>query len=391
MRRILLDPLSVAGGGASAPKTITPAAAPSAAPATPAAKPASPPPAPDNDDPFAFEPTKKDVTPAAKPGDKPAVTPPVHDEVDKLAPKELRERVKQLRSESQTYSAKIKEYESKIAQSEAHGKDVAALTARLEQLERDKNQSDAELRAAKQESSPKFKEKYEKPFDQAATDARELINQFNVTEADGTIRKANWETDFSRIYSLQYPAAKQLAQELFGDFSSDVMLQYNELHKLNRAKNNALEEERAKFKERNAQEIANQAKEREFQNDLWKKTNSRLSDSVPDYKNDPEDTEATEARKHALEVFDSEIKAADRQDFVNKKILRDAHIRQRVGMFPVLKLQVARLTEEKARLQAQVDELKGTAPGKTQRSSGGEKPVDDDADWGKSLIEAVKP
>lgn len=391
MRRILLDPLSVAGGGASAPKTITPAAAPSAAPATPAAKPASPPPAPDNDDPFAFEPTKKDVTPAAKPGDKPAVTPPVHDEVDKLAPKELRERVKQLRSESQTYSAKIKEYESKIAQSEAQGKDVAALTARLEQLERDKNKSDAELRAAKQEASPEFKEKYEKPFNNAAERAKKQITELTVTNPeDGTTRPAAWG-DFAALYSLPVGKAIEQANALFGTSSNFVLGLREKLLDLDAARQSALEEERAKFKERNAQEIANQAKEREFANGLWKKTNSRLADSVPDYKNDPEDTEATEARKHALEVFDSEIKAADRQDFVNKKILRDAHIRQRVGMFPVLKLQVARLTEEKARLQAQVDELKGTAPGKTQRSSGGEKPVDDDADWGKSLIEAVKP
>jgi hypothetical protein len=392
--KILLDPVAPAGGGGT-PAPVKPAAAPAAAPSKPAAAPAaaSKPapvaaPEPASDDPFAPPPKAA----APKPGEKAAPAAPVApDDVDKLAPKELRERVKQLRTESQTAGGKLKELEAKIKQFESQGKDTTALTGRLAALEKERDAAYAELRAAKQEASPEFKEKYDKPFNTAAERARKQVLELQVTNAeDGTNRPATWE-DFSALYSLPVGKAIEQANTLFGTSAQFVLGLREKLLDLDSARQTALQEEREQFKQRTEKEIAGRTVEREKVEFTWAETNTRLAESVADYKNDPEDTELNDARKHALTVFDSKINAADRQDYITKKIQRDAHIRQRIGAFPVLKLQLTRAQEKITALQAQVDELKGTAPGKVKRPGGTETPDEGDEDYLSLIKKAVQP
>jgi hypothetical protein len=381
--RTLFAPDSPSGFAPATPKPATPA--PAAPAPIPASTPAPTTPEP-SDDPF--EPPKK-ATPTVTPklDDKPAAVAP--DDIDKLAPKELRERVKQLKAESQAATSSKSVLEKKIAEYEASGKDTTALTGRLSALEKERDSALAELRAAKQEASPEFKEKYEKPFNQAAERARKSITELSVVLADdGTTRPATWQ-DFAAIYQLPVGKAIEQATALFGNSAQFVLGLREKLLDLDAAKTSALEEERAQFKTRNEQEVANQAKERETVFGKWKDTNSKLAESNPDYKDDPTDTEASEARKHALSIFDSEIKAADRQDFIEKKVLRDAHVRQRVGAFPVLKLALARAHEKLETAQKQIEELKGAAPGKVQRPGGGAPPAAEE-DWGEGLVKAVK-
>ena len=395
--KILLDPLpptAPAGGGGTPPPAkpvstpATPAAtAPPAAASAPPAAAAAPEP---SDDPFA-PPAKS----AAAAPSKPTAAP---DDFEKLAPKELRERYKTTKAERDAAKAerdaltKAKtDLEAKIKSFEAQGKDTTALTGRLAAIEKERDSALAELRAAKQEAGPEFKEKYDKPFNAAAERARKQVTELAVTNAeDGTTRPATWG-DFTALYSLPVGKAIEQANALFGTSANFVLGLREKLLDMDAARQSALQEERAQFKQRNDMEIANRAKQREEVGTLWTTTNQKLAESVADYKNDPEDTEASDARKHALTVFDTPVQGADFQDFTKKKVLRDAHIRQRVGAFPVLKLQLARKDAEIAKLKSQVEELKGAAPGGVKRPGGGEIPKNEDEieGWGKGLQEAV--
>jgi hypothetical protein len=390
INRILLDPVAPAGGGgtpAPAKPATAPAAAPSPSPAPAAVAPAAAP-EPASDDPFAPPPKPAGAAPAAAPA-KPAA-PVVPDDIDKLAPKELRERYKATKAERDALTKAKTDLEAKIKQFESQGKDTTALTGRLAALEKERDAAYAELRAAKQEASPEFKEKYDKPFNTAAERARKQVLELQVANAeDGTNRPATWE-DFSALYSLPVGKAIEQANTLFGTSAQFVLGLREKLLDLDSARQTALQEEREQFKQRTEKEIAGRTVEREKVESTWTETNTRLAESVADYKNDPEDTELNDARKHALTVFDSKINAADRQDFIQKKLLRDAHIRQRIGAFPVLKLQLTRAQEKITALQAQVDELKGTAPGKVKRPGGTETPGEDE-DWGTSLKKAIQP
>ena len=391
LKRILYAPDAPAGI-APAPTTPAPAPAkptPSPAP-SPSVEPLVAPAAPEpSDDPFTPppKPTPPAVPPAAKPA--PAAVAP---DIDKLAPKELRERVKHLNAENQTFSGKIKSLEDRIKELDGRGVDTSALTTRLTALEKERDAALADLRAARQEASPEFKEKFDKPFNQAAERARKQITELMVVEdADaGTSRPATW-ADFSALYSLPVGKAIEQANALFGSSANFVLQLREKLLDLDTARATALEEEKAQFKERSAREVAEQAVKREGVSKLWLDTNKRLSETVEDYKNDSTDTEASDARKHALSVFDAQINAADHDDFVRQKVLKDAHVRQRVGAYAVQKVQIARLKAEKEALQKQVDELKGTAPGGTKRPGGGAPEGEEDQeDWGAGLVKSAR-
>lgn len=397
MKYILLDPLSTDGGGtAIAPAPNAPAPTPKpAAPAAPSPNPAPATPEPSQDeDPFA-PPPKPDAAPAkpdAKPDSKPAAAAPAEIDIEKGSPKELRERLKQLKAENQSYPSKIKAMEDKIKFLESKGIDSTALTTRLAALEKERDAAHAELRAARQEASPEFKERYDKPFNMAAERAKKQISELTVVaNADtGETRPATWQ-DFAALYSLPVGKAIEQATALFGPAANFVLQQREKLLDMAQARDAALEEERAQFKERSAKEIAEQALKREGVGKMWEETNKRLAETIDDYKPDATDAEASEARQHALSVFDAPINSANQDDFVKQKVLKDAHIRQRVGAYAVQKLQISRLKAEKEALQKQVDELKGTAPGGVQRPGGdvAAAPVDDEQ-WGESLIKEVK-
>ncbi len=372
---------------AAAPKPATtpppaakPSTPPAAAPAAPAAK-VEPKQEP-SDDPFA--PPSKPA--GGAPADNKGGNAPVS--FDSMAPKELRERVKTLNQENQNFAGKIKSYEDKIKELDAKGIDTTAMTARLTAIEQERDKALAELRAAKQEASPEFKEKFDKPFNSAAERARKNIVELSVTDAEGNQRPATW-ADFTALYSLPIGKAIEQANAMFGGAAQFVLQQREKLQDLDTARATALEEEKAQFKERSAKEIAEQAVKRQGVGKLWEDTNKRLSETNDDYKVDATDSEAADARKHALAVFDGQINAADNDDFVKQKVLKDAHIRQKVGAYAVQKVQIARLKSEKEALQAQIDELKGAGPGKTIRPGGAPETGDDGLSWEEALLKAV--
>lgn len=391
-RRILLDPNPADGGGAAAtlekPAAAAPAAA--AAPKADAAPPANEPPA--SDDPFeipakpaaAAAPGGKPAAPAAKPAAGAAV------DFDKMAPKELRERVKQLNQEREAFTSEKTKLEARIKELDGQGRDSSALTTRLAAIEKERDAAQAELRAARQEASPEFKEKYDKPFNLAAERAKKQITELSVvTDSEtGETRPATWD-DFKALYGL--PTGKALAQAkaLFGDASSFVIQLRQNLLDMDNARATALEEERSQFKERSAKEIADMTVKRQQVGKMWDDTNKRLSETVADYKIDPTDTEAIEAQKHALTVFDAPVDDSNQELFIQKKVLKDAHIRQQVAAYRVQKVLLKRKDEQIAKMQAQIDELKGTAPGGTQRGGGEGGGEGGGKTWEQELVETV--
>lgn len=395
MKRILLDPLATDGGAATELPPAAPAATPAPAaptstpppepsgtpPPTPPAAPAAPP-APESDDPFIMP--KKASAAAPKPG------APVEPDIDKVGVKELRERAKQLREENAKYPNQIKALEDKIKFFESKGADTTALEARLTAIEAERDSAQAELRALRQEASPEFKEKYDAPFNRAAAAIKSQISELTVTDAEGVQRPAKWE-DFTVLYGMPVGKAIEQANAMFGPAANFVLQKRENLLDMNSTRQAALEKEKAEFKVRSEREAAEKVVKRNGVLKTWEDTNKRLAETVDDYKVDSQDAEAAEARQHALAVFDKQIDSTDENEYVKQKILKDAHIRQRVGAYAVQKVQIERLKAEKAALQAQIDELKGVAPGKPQRQGGGDAPApENDSNYGSELIRALK-
>lgn len=364
MKRFLLFPDPLNGGGAApAPKPA--AAAPTAPVAAPVASPAPAAPAPvESDDPFQMPaPKAAPAAPAANGKSADANGAPTEFDENRAAPKELRLHAKKLKDEKSALDAKVKELERAIAEKDGRGADSSALTSRLNQIEKERDDYAAQLRAARQEASPEFKEKYDKPFNQAAEAARQEISELTITNAeDGTTRQATW-ADFSALYSLPVGKFIEQANALFGPAAQFVIQKREQLQTLDRARRMALEEEKAQFKQRDEKDRAESVRNREKDTAFLAEQHKRLAESVDDYKVDPTDKESLDAQKYALDAFD---KAPESRE---KSLVKFAHIRARVAAFAVNKVKLSRANAKIAELEAQVADLKGSAPGGTHRST----------------------
>lgn len=393
LNRILFSP---DGGVALAPAAPAappkPAAAPSPAPKPAAAAVVAPTPEP-SDDPFEA-PKRPDAATPPKPAGADLAAPPrlTDVDIDKMAPGPLRQRVKQLNAEKESFTSEKSKLESKIKEFESRGVDTSALTTRLSVIEKERDSALAELRAARQEASPEFIEKYDKPFNRAANSTKAKIEQLQVVGSeDGLVpaRPATW-ADFTTLYGLPVGKAIEQANAMFGTSASFVISKLEQLRDLDDARANALQEEKAQFKERTAKDIADQAVKRQGVGKLWVETNQRLSQSDA-YKVDQSDAELTEAAKHAEKVFDTTIEV-NSEDSLKQKVLKDAHIKQKTIGYSVRGIIINRQKAEIEALKKQVDELKGTAPGSVQRPGGGADgaAAETDEDWEAAAIREVK-
>lgn len=375
---------------APAAPAATPAPAPAPAPAaTPAPSPGKSPDAPSSgaDNPFAdidakfaaADAPRKTTTGKAPEAGTPAAGKPAAGTPPKGAakePAELRKELDRLKGELATKNESYSALEKRIAEAEAKGKDTTVLTERLATMEKEIEKRDAELRALKHEASPDFKEKYEKPFTQAMDFAHQIVTHLVVTDPKtGTERQATWD-DFGAIYAA--PVAKQgaMARELYGEDAQTVINHIQELRRLDFVKNQALTEEREQYKKRQEQEDANRISTQQKLGEAWTKVNKDLSESVEAYRDPPEDKELADLRNEGLRIFDAPVSSPD------QRIIKNAHIRQRVAAFGPNQLKITRLTQENADLKAQIETLKnGGVPGKVHRPGGGDPAGGSNMTW----------
>jgi hypothetical protein len=367
------------------------AAAPAAAPAAPApADTAAPLAGSSGEDIFAeLDAMDKPAKPAAaepakpadkKPDDKPALEPakPADKPLDKNEPKaikEMREALKRKDARETELSSKIADYERKIADYDKRGKDATALLERQATLEKQLEERQAEIRALKQEASPEFKEKYDKPFNQAADFAKQIVTGLEVVtkaaNGDTGTRAATWD-DFAGIYHLAKSSmgkATTAAKELFGDSSQTVLNHINELHRLDYVRNQALVEEKAKAKERSESEIAESSKQREWAASTWRQINTDLAEKSPEvFQPDPKDKQRAELFTKSLALVDSRHNGTALTPI--QRVTLDAQVRLRASAFPVLKYDLNKANDRIAELEAKLAELNDNDPGKTQRAGG---------------------
>jgi hypothetical protein len=395
------------------PETATPNAAPPAKPTAPAAPAApvpappatpvasptpppapaagAPPPAPSagDDSPFAAIDTKiKEFdaprpTTAGKPeaSKAPAAPAAPAKPAPSQGPKELRAELDRLNGELGAKTRAYNELEAKIAEFEKRGKDTTVLTDRLSSMERALADKESEIRMFKQEASPEFKEKFDKPFNEAAEYARSVVEQLTVLNEDETTRQAKWD-DFVEIYSLPYNKAFAVARERFGDAAQLVINHMTELHRLQHTRTNALQEERSKAAERTKKEDADRVAETERINSAWATVNRDLAEKVDGYKDTPEDKELSDLRQQGYQIFDSETKT------LQQRIIKNAHIRQRVAAYGPNQLQIKRLASKVDELTKELEKYKAT-PEPSKRTGGKEAPSAAGGDWESEARKAL--
>lgn len=319
----------------------------------------------------------------APPADKPPVTQPQVPPQNEGSPaKKLRDELERTRKEHGELQRKHTEAEARLRELNDAIKDKEALSNRATDLEKTLAEREAELYMFRHESSPEFKEKHDKPFTEAATYAQAYVEQLVVTDPEsGTPRQAAWD-DFKALYGLPVGKAYQVSKELFGEAAGQVMAHYHDLKKLDFQKSRAMQEQRANAQERIKQEEGRRAQQVETLNKTFRQANTDLVNTVDGYRDDPTDKEMVEARTKGYGLFDQN------HDSLEKKVLKDAHIRQRVAAYGPMQIRIMRLEKELADVKAKSERARPT-PGNTIRP-GGDVAAPKEGDWVADAIAAVK-
>ena len=368
-----------------------PAAAPAPTPAIPAPSPT--PPSSGGDDPFEAEftaaakeavaapPASPSKTPepapaAPKAGEKPPAkptTPPAAAKPPEGGPKELRAELERVRAERDNFKLQQAFLEKRISEAESKGKDTAAMAERAAKLEQTIAEREGELRMLKQEASPEFKDKYDKPFTEAAEYAREVVGQLTVTDDSGTTRIATWD-DFAALYTQPYSKAIDQATAMFGNAAQVVINHLTELHRLDSVRHRALKSERENAAVRMKDEEGKRVQSQEATAAALAKLQEELPQKFDAYRDPPEDKELSESRAKQFAIFDAQPKSPQ------QAMIKFAHIRQMVGAHKPLLIQNSRLKAEVARLQAELDG-KTTKEPQSHRRPGGTETAGGEESW----------
>lgn len=325
---------------------------------------------------LAPEPVKEPQKEPAKPSDPPKPADP----------KQLRERLAVVERERDDSTAQIAELKRKIIDFEKRGKDTTALSEQLAKEQKEKEELHAQIRALKRESSPEFKDRYEKPFSQHAEFAKRFVEQLTVIdEAGQPMRQAKWD-DFIELYRLPYGKAYEAAKRLFGDAASSVMQHWNDLQKLDFQRSEALKEEQARWQEREKEDAAKQVQQREFIDKNWARLNKDISERHPEFfMDDPNDKDGNALLAEGFALVDAQPSSLE------EHMLKDAHVRLQAAAFPRLVHRITKLQEQLEEKDAIIAELRGSAPGKTQRPSSATATTPATKDWKSDLRDTMGP
>lgn len=388
-----------------APAAPTPAPSPAPAPAAPAPAPspapsASGPPDPVRDFDRELEDTfnRVDPTPAKKPeagapATKPAASPaerpkpeepvkPVGRPPEFKDPKELRKAFEASRGELQSLNKRYADLEKRHAEAEAKGKDVTTLNERMSAIQKEADTLRSELRAAKHETSEDFKTRYEVPFQKAAMRAKGLVEQLTALDPETRAERPGTIADLQEIYALPFGKAAARAAELFGQQATFVLEEYKQLHRMEDDRNEALEQEKSQWKEKTQAEEANRIARNETMRKLDSQVTKDLAESVPDYHDDPTDTELAKARNEGYAIFDAKPKTFE------EMVVKKAHLRHRFAAFGAQKLTILRLRKELAEAQAAGERRQGI-PNPQGRQGGRDPKTDDGMSWEEAARNAI--
>lgn len=357
-------------------------------PAAPSAPPAPAAPAAPAAKPGAAAPAKPAAAPAKPAAAAPAAPAQEFEEVDGVkvpkfkSDKEFRgwglngyKKAKTLETDLQSLQNKYTELEQKIPKTEGERKQLAD---KLEALQKQYEETSKELNFANYERSTDYKDKYEKPYQDAIARAHRDVSELTITEEDRsqpadengkfpTKERPAKPEDFDQIYSLPLGAATKLAAKKFGQESVSIIMQHRtNIRQAAEAAIGALKTWKDSSAKR-AQETETQAVQtRERVAGLWTQVNADIKGKNPDlFAERPDDKDWNEKLTEGTKMADAYFSDRSQQP-IEQRVVFDAHIRNRVAAFPALVSEVRRLKSQLEQANKDLTQLRGSGPGNPQ-------------------------
>jgi len=221
-----------------------------------------------------------------KPKDKPE-TPPVKAADLRTAYEGLKKKVtEQYEPELSKLKAKLQKLESQKPEADA------AITEELTNIKKERDALAERIRFIDYQAHPEFKEKYEKPYQDAWKRAISDLSEISIRDPEtGTERTATAQ-DLMEICNMPLGEARRAARELFGDAADDIMTHRRVIRELSEAQNKALEDAKTNSGEHQKKLAAQRQIEHQETLKLWKSANESLAQKYPKWfapdESDPE-------------------------------------------------------------------------------------------------------
>lgn len=305
---------------------------------------------------------------APKPGEAPAGEPPVAGKDGKKpSPWKLVEDYKGRLSKAE---ARIKELEG----TQVNADERKSFEERLTKTEARNKELENYLTYVDYSQTEEFKVKYVQPYEKAWGKAMEDIKELTVDDGAGGQRVVV-PNDMLAIVNAPLAKAREMAEELFGNFANDVMAHRKEIRGLFDAQAAALEDAKKngadKLKKMQDDHTASTKALSETVGKLWQSENAAvLADEKvgPMFKPREGDEEYNTRLTKGFEFVDSAfaVNPADpkltpeqRQDAVRKHVA----LRNRAAAYQALRFEVERLAKQLSDTQKELSQYKESEPG----------------------------
>lgn len=333
--------------------------------------------------------TKADPKPTPTPTPEPAKTPekpeppkpgtPEFEPPQVAKPSELRSwakrmgtRAEQAEQNLSRLNAKIRELESRPQQQA----DTKALTDELAATKKRLEEYEGELKVTRYERSGEYKEKYEKPYQNAVKNAYAevgelLVNVPNPDDPENPRERQATTADFDEVYQLPLGPATKLAKQKFGDAAPIVIQHVKAIKDAAKAAMGAIEEHKGKSAEFEQQQTAQQKLEQEGRSQMFSQAVQAINQKYPTLFGERDgDSTWNENLNKGRHMAD--LAFGDRQGLTpQQSAILDAQIHARVSAFPAMRARMDTLEQQLAAKDKEIAELRGSGPGKP-----GAAPVD---------------
>lgn len=243
-----------------------------------------------------------------------------------------------------------------------------------------------EIRHVNYSMSKEFVETYQKPYEEAWTNAIADLKELVITNDDGSSRTATAQ-DLIALSNMPLGQARATAKAWFGDSADDVMSHRRTIRDLSDKQTKALEDSKKNGSERDQQRTAEmQAKQKaraEEHSKVWNAVNAEAAEKYEYLRPVEGETERNEklekATKFVDETFKKNVNQAKTQEERDQIIKAHAALRNRAIGFSVLKHENSALRSEIETLKKSLEEFQGSEPtGGEPRHEGNGEPAGDE-------------
>lgn len=233
-----------------------------------------------------------------------------------------------------------------------------------------------ELRHANYTKSPEYKEKFEKPFNDALSDAYATIRELTVETDEGT--RAATEKDFDNLLGLPLSEAIKQAKEQFGHASDEVLSYRRKLNDIRRSAAKEVERYKTEGQKLEQERLVQQEKQRETINNVWKRVNEELPKKFSELFGEVEgDDDGNAKLKQGYAEVD---KAHDPNIGLEERIGRQAAIRHRAAAFTREVWRRKKAEQEILELRKTIEDYENSAPAKGDKDGAPPPALDDESD-----------